>query len=436
MPDKASEVDITGEDNARTIVPKSQRRKTWDVSIVAAGYCIAMSGLFTGAALMAGLTLNEVILSALMGNTILALYGGLVGAAGAREGLGTAMLSRHAFGRQGSKVVGLVLAITMLGWFAVQVGFFGNTINALFPDGGFLAQSHIAALWGGGLMIATAYLGYKGLSIVSRIAIPAVIITATWGAIVAVNSHGGWNNIASIKPEESFGLGSGIVMVVGSFAAGASAQADITRYAKDERAAWISTIFGYMCANTFVILAGFLTSVSTGTGDLPAAMVGLGLGAPALIVLIAAQWTTNDNNLYTSSLGLSALVKLKKSTIVLISGVVATIAGFFGMASYFIDWLIVLGITIPPMAGILIADYYVINRGKYSFGPGVRYNQWNLTTFVSWLIASIAAYNIEWGSGAINALALSFVIYIVLSRVELFRTMGNIGEYYEDSTGF
>lgn len=436
MSDKATQARSAGEDHARTPVPQSQRRKTWDVSIVAAGYCIAMSGLFTGAALMAGLNLREVILAALVGNTILAFYGGLIGAAGAREGLGTAMLSRHAFGRQGTKIVGLVLAVTMLGWFSVQVGFFGNTIHALFPGGGFLAQPAVAALWGGALMIATAYLGYRGLSLVSRIAIPAVVVTAGWGAIVAVNSQGGWRNIATIEPPESFGLGTGIVLVVGSFAAGACAQADITRYAKDEKAAWISTIIGYICANTFVVMAGYLTSVATGTGDLPAAMVGLGLGAPALIVLIAAQWTTNDNNLYTSSLGLSAIVKLQKSLIVLISGLLATAAGVLGMADYFIDWLIVLGIAIPPMAGILIADYYVLNRGRYAFGPGVRYNQWNLTTFIAWLAASVAAYHIEWGSAALNALVLGFAIYMALSAVRSLRTMGHIGEYYEDSTGF
>nr|WP_067289276.1 cytosine permease [Marinobacterium profundum] len=436
MSDKTTTFAEAGDDNARVVVPLSERRATWDVSLVAAGYCIAMSGLFTGAALMAGMELFQVIIAALIGNTVLALYGGLLGAAGAREGVGTAMLARHAFGREGSKIVGLVLAITMLGWFSVQVGFFGNTINALFPEGGILTQPKIAAFWGGILMIGTAYLGYKGLSLVSRIAIPAVVITAAWGALTAVNSAGGWEHIASIVPPESFGLGTGIVIVVGSFAAGASAQADITRYAKDEKAAWISTVFGYMCANAFVILAGFLTSVSTGTGDLPSAMVSLGLGAPALVVLIAAQWTTNDNNLYTSSLGLSALVKLKKSVIVLITGLFATAIGVLGMADYFINWLIILGIAIPPMAGILIADYYVLNGRKYSFGEGVRYNKWNLTTFVSWGFSSVAAYNIEWGSGAINSLFLGFVVYIILSKIESLRVMGNVGECHEDSAGF
>ena len=82
-----------------------------------------MSGLFTGAAMAAGLTLQQAIIATILGNAILALYGGFVGAAGAREGVGTAMLSRHAFGRRGSVIVGGVLAFTHVGWYSVQVGF-------------------------------------------------------------------------------------------------------------------------------------------------------------------------------------------------------------------------------------------------------------------------------------------------------------------------
>ena len=82
-----------------------------------------------------------------------------MGAAGAREGVGTAMLSRHAFGRKGSMIVGGVLAFTHVGWYSVQVGFFGQTIYAMFPNGGFITSVPVAALWGGILMMLTAYYG-------------------------------------------------------------------------------------------------------------------------------------------------------------------------------------------------------------------------------------------------------------------------------------
>ena len=50
--------------------------------------------------------------------------------------------------------------------------------------------------------------------------------------------------------------------IVGSFAGGAAAQSDITRYAKDAKTSWLGTVFGYLIANTFVILAGYLITAS------------------------------------------------------------------------------------------------------------------------------------------------------------------------------
>jgi cytosine permease len=406
----------TTNDFATTRVPAEFRKGTFEVSMVAAGFCIAMSGLFTGASMAAGLTFPQAIMAALIGNTILGFFGGLIGAAGAREGLSSSRLSRFSFGTQGFKVVSLVLALTMFGWFSVQVGFFGNTINAMFPNAGFITNVPVAAFWGGILMLLTAYFGFKGLSALSMIAVPLIVITATIGVFLSVSGAGGWDQLFAMEVVGTITLTQGITMVVGSFAAGASAQADITRYAKDEKAAWISTFIGYMIANSFIILAGFLTSLATGEGDLPRAMLAIGLGLPSLLVLIAAQWTTNDNNLYTSSLGLSNIFKTKKSNIVLVLGVLGSALGAFGMADYFVGWLVILGVGVPPMAGIILADYFIIHSGKYDLENDSDLPAWNMTAIIAWLVAGVAGYTVNWGIASLNSLVVAMVIYIVLMK--------------------
>ncbi|OPL08197.1 MAG: thiamine permease [delta proteobacterium ML8_F1] len=428
--------DVQG-DHAVSRVSPEERRSTFDVAIVAAGFCIAMSGLFAGSAMAMGLSLRQAILATVIGNTILAVYGGLVGAAGAREGVGTAMLSRHSFGRKGSMIIGGVLAITMLGWYSVQVGFFGITINTMFPEGGFITNARVAALWGGLLMMMTAYFGYKGLSLLSKIAIPALLITSFIGIYAAVRQVGSISLLFDLVPPEPVSLGVGIVIAVGSFAAGASAQADITRYARDSKAAWIATIFGFVVANSFVILAGLITSLATGTGDLPSSMLALGLGFPALIVLISAQWTTNDNNLYTSSLGLSNIINVKKSRIVLVGGILATLIGVAGLADYFVAWLVLLGVTIPPMAGIIIVDYYVLKKGKYEYGPGTEYVDIYWPAFIAWILASVLGYYIPWGTGALNSLVLGSGLYLIIDYLmAVLKINVSTGMTVEDETGF
>ncbi len=418
-------------DHATERVPEHEKKGVFDVAMVTAGFCICMSGLFTGASIAVGLDFKQAIIAGLIGNLILSVYGGAVGMAGAKEGVSTSLLARQGFGREGSKVVSLVLALTMLGWFSVQVGFFGDTISAMFPNGGFLTTKYVAAFWGGILMMLTAYYGYKGISVLSKIAVPAIAIMSIIGIYAAINSAGGWNSIMAIKPSQDMSLGAGIVMVVGSFAAGASAQADITRYAKSPRVSWIATIIGYMIANLFIIMAGYLTSLATGLGDLPSAMLRLGLGIPALIVLIAAQWTTNDNNLYTSSLGLANIINVDRSKIVLVTGILATLVGVAGLSNYFVNWLVILGIGVPPMAGIILADYFFISGQKYNYGKGTEYCKWNLNAFISWIIACLVGYFVKWGIGSLNSLIVGLVIYIILMKINKDKKIGMIGTYIE-----
>lgn len=404
-------------DYATEKVPLDERRSTFNVAIVAAGFCIAMSGLFTGASLAAGLNLQQALISAFIGNVILSFYGGAIGAAGAKEGLSSSRLAIYSFGQNGFKVVSLVLALTMGGWFAVQCGFFGNTIHAMFPRAGFITNPQFAGLWGGLLMLITAYFGYKGLSTLSTIAVPLITIVATVGVVFAVKGAGGWAETMAIVPVGSTSIGAGVVMVVGSFAAGAAAQADITRYSKDSKAAWAATIFGYIVANTFIVIAGYLTTLTTGIGDLPKAMLALGLGFPVLIILILAQWTTNDNNLYTSSLGMANIFNIKKTKLVLIIGITGSILGGLGIADYFVDWLSLLGIGVPPMAGITMADYYIVRNQNYNFNVENQIPSWNVNAFIAWAIGSIVGFTLNIGIASINSLIIAMIVYVIIMKI-------------------
>lgn len=405
------------DDYATTRVPQSERRSTANVAFVTAGFCIAMSGLYTGSALAAGLSFRDAIIAALIGNTILALFGGTIGAAGAKEGLSSAKLAAYSFGSQGYKLVSFVLALTMAGWFSVQSGLFGKTMFAMFPGGGILTNPQVAAVWGGLLMLLTAYFGYKGLEILSYVAVPLICILAVVGVARSVGSAGGWDQAMAIVPNGDTTIGAGIVMVVGSFAAGSSAQADIARYAKNAKAAWIGSIVGYLIANSFIIIAGYLTTLTTNL-DLPNALLSLGMGAPALIVLILAQWTTNDNNLYTTSLGFANIFqRIQRKNWVLTIGILGSILAGLGIAEYFTNWLSILGIGIPPMAGIIIADYYWINRDKYQRDAS-SLPAWNLNAVLSWIIASLVGFLVKVGIASINSLLVAMFVYTILMKTQ------------------
>ncbi len=418
-------------DYAMEPVPVEKRRPWWEITFVTSGFCMAVSGMFAGAALTAGLSLKDIMIAIFVGNAVLALYGGFTGAIGAKTGVSTTMLSRHAFGRYGSLVISLVWAITLIGWFSVQAGFFGQTVHSMYPDAGFLTDIPVAATWGGMLMILTAYIGFKGIRLLSNIAIPALIILCIIGVVMGLNHAGGFGHLAEniTKP---MSLMEGIVLVIGTFAVGAVIQPDIARYAKSPKESWVAIIVGMVIANGFIVFAGAITAASMGTGDLPAVMLQLGLGIPALLVLIAAQWTSNDSNLYSASLALTNIFPIGKAKLVLIVGIIATILGAAGMANHFVNFLLTIGVAVPPVAGILIADYYVVHKRGYRFGKGTSYAGVVWPAFISWALGIVAGMYIEWGIPSLNSLIVALIVhaglYAISSKVNLKVTSGVVQE--------
>ena len=108
------------DDFAAKRVATSQRRGAFQVAMVTAGFCITTSDLFTGAAIATGIPLFPAIIAILIGNTLLAVYSGFIGAASAKHGVSTTLACRHAFGRGGAKVISSSAPQRLLGWFAVQ----------------------------------------------------------------------------------------------------------------------------------------------------------------------------------------------------------------------------------------------------------------------------------------------------------------------------
>lgn len=162
------------------------------------------------------------------------------------------------------------------------------------------------------------------------------------------------------------------------------------------------------------------------------------LGSWSLLLLILAQWTTNDNNLYYSSLAaVVAVPKWKKKYVVITFGIIATVAGALGIVNYFTTWLSILGTAIPPVAGILIVDYFCVKHQSYRFGAGVKHRFCSIPALVSWAIGCLVGYTVTWGIAAINSMVVTAIIYIALFM--LFKNDTSRlyfgGEYVENARG-
>jgi len=436
------------EDYAIVSVPAEKRKSFLNVSITSCAWIISLSTLFTGGALAGGLTFGQAVLAAVCGMLILAVYGFFQGWMGAKYGVSTTVLARVAFGRIGSSLFGLVLSLTLgIGWFAWQIAFFGMTIEQMFP-GQWFADRTVAMIWGGVLMVATAFIGYRALAALSYVALPLIVILSIWGFIASVNYAGSFEALVQSQPlAGNMTLFAGITLVVGNAALGAVVFPDVTRYGKTPFKGGFGASLGYFVGGVFAIVGGAAMAFAAqvpgveGTPNIPAAMAQIGLGFFAFLILVFAQWTTNDSNLYTGALGMRNVIKLPKFVIVLAMGILGIIIAVAGIQDQFVPFLNMLGTYVPPIAGVMIADHFLvgpyIRKQAYQFGPGTEYKKLNVAALVMVVLAGFTASKLNWGIGAINATVIALVGYFIVSWIlNKLNIPEGFGTVKEDESGF
>ena len=214
-------------------VPKEYRRSDYGVVVTLVGQIIALSGIYIGAGMVGGLTLTQAFIATLLGSCILAVLGGFLSWIGTKTGVGLSMLLRESFGTIGSYIVSVMLLLVAVGFFGYQATFFGATIHAMFPGGGWFTSQTAAGVWGGLLMMTTALIGYKGIEWLSKWASPLILIMCVLSCIFAIVKIGSLDAFNSITIGFSgMTVPSAVVAVVGGYAFGACLQPDFSRMGK------------------------------------------------------------------------------------------------------------------------------------------------------------------------------------------------------------
>ena len=418
-------------------VPKEFRRSDYGVVATLVGQIIALSGIYIGAGMVGNLTFSQAIIATVIGSAILAVLGGFLSWIGTKTGVGLSMLLRESFGTIGSYIISVMLLFVAVGFFGYQATFFGATIHAMFPQAGWITSQTVAGVWGGLLMMTTALIGYKGIEWLSKWASPLILIMCVVSCTLAISRVGSMEAFKDITIGYSgMTVPAAVVAVVGGYAFGACLQPDFSRYGKSLKAATGGSVGGFLIANVFMTLAGYMTCAVCGTGDVPTALMQI-LGYWALLVLVFAQWTSNDGNLYFGTLALTTIIpKSNKHVLTAIFGVVGIALSSLGITDYFMTFLGWLGTAIPPVAGIVIADYFFIKKGNYQYGEGVKHHFCNVLALIAWIAGAAVGFTVTWGIAAINAIVTTGIVYLVLSLIFKGSDKIYIGkDYVEDELG-
>lgn len=371
-------------------VPDSKRKNLLSLTIVLAGFPIALSNFIIGGMVASQLPFLKAMLALAVGNFILMAVVIFMGILASRTGLSSTFLSREAFGKAGSFIFSILLFLSALTWISMNGDIFARLLNSLFswwPVPIPLTAALVVFMW-----LLSAMRGYKGLALMSNIGVPAAIILSIFGVIFVASSEGGLSKVLSYTPAESMTFTAATAAIVGGWIYGATITADITRFAKRKTHVVIAGIISFSIGCLGFQIAGALVAISTGESDFINAMIQSGLGLIAFITAVFCLWTTEDKEIYTGSLALQNIIKetkfygkvQHKHTATIIASVAAVFAAG-GIFAYIMPIIQFLSILIPPIPGIIIAEGFFVKKTKQ--------NIWmNKSAIIAWLIGGVLSY--------------------------------------------
>ncbi|MBU5342726.1 purine-cytosine permease family protein [Caldifermentibacillus hisashii] len=412
-----------GDDYSLTRVPMSARQSLWSITIVRVGALATISQFILGASLGYGMTFWQAFWATMFGSVILQVISFLLGYAGAREGLSTSLLSRWTgFGKHGSSIIGAVIAISCIGWFGVQNSVFANGI--VEATGGKLSLPVAATITGLGVTVLVIF-GFKLLSITATITVPLFLLAVGYGIFKVLKDHSIIDLMSASPAGEPMSMGAAATMVAGGFIIGAVITPDFSRFAKNGKDVfWMATI-GVLIGELGINMIAVLMALAAKTNDVVSIMVTTSGWFGAFVVILSTV-KINNLNLYSSSLGFTNIfdsvfnIKLNRGMVTLVIGVIGTVLSIMGILDHFVGFLTFLGVLVPPIAGIIVVDYFILKTHRKELDESrkegklpEKISNMHPVTFIAWIAGFASGYLITIGIPSINSLVMSGLVYYV-----------------------
>ena len=413
------------EDYATKPVPVEISVSGLRIAMINTALAFSLPALLTGVQLSSMLGAQEAINAIIWGGIIVMLIGTAAGLVGVRNRLSTYMLIRFSFGLRGSRLVNLCMALSLFGWFGVNVYLFSQAASGLFISlAGIELDRWVFVSAGGLLMTAGAIFGFKSVQRLALLIVPAQVLVL----VVLLN-----NMFADTSLQELLALpaqtrltgGEAISAVVGSFIVAAVIMPDFTRYGRNWWDSFLASFIPYFIATTFTYSVAMFAGLWTGKNDIIELMLTAGLGMFAFILVILSSWITNSVNLYGCSLNIaSVFTKFHEWKIAVFSGIAGTMIAYFEILEHFIDFIFSLGIIFTPIAGIYLVDYFILNGGFYDLEKIEMEAGTSHIAMTSWLFGIITAYGAYrgWlhftGIASCDSLFAAALCYLILMKIK------------------
>jgi cytosine permease len=381
------------------------------------------------------MTFGQAALALLLGSIILEVIMCIVGIIGQKEGLNTALLARWTgFGEIGASLVGLAIGISLIGWFGIQSAISAESLSVLMPG---VMPVWVWSLLFGLAVTAIVAFGFKGMQWLANVTVPLFLILVGWSVITELTKHDIVELMTGPAPGPTMSVWTGTGIVAGGLIVGAIITADMTRFNRSKADVVKQTVVGVSLGEFVIGLSGVLLAHAAASGSI-VAIVTSSIGAVGLIIVITGTLKINDWNLYSSTLGLVNFISttfnryLHRVTTTIVLGVAGSVLAAAGILGRFTEFLIILGVAFPPIAGIMVAEYFVVRRWRAELDATRAEGTLPATaprivpaTIVIWAVSALVGYFVTWGIPPVISLVVSMVLYIAAGKLGLVRSIGS-----------
>jgi nucleobase:cation symporter-1, NCS1 family len=375
----------------KDLAPIPPERRTWGTYNYAALW-VAMSVniptyMLASGMIAGGMNWKQAILTVFLGNVIVLIPMLLNAHAGAEYGIPFPVFARSSFGVLGANVPAVLRALVACGWFGIQTWIGGEAINTLLGaivHGWDHAWICFFLFWL--LNLAVVLRGIETIRFLQGITAPALLILGLAMLGWAYHKAGGFGPMLSAPSKfqtsgEFFAFFvPSLTGVVAFWATVALNIPDFTRYAKGQREQMLGQALGLPTTMTLYSFIGIAVTSATvvvfGGAIWDPVVVMSRLGNPvavvvAMLALLLATLNVNvAANVVSPANDFSNLYprKISFKTGGLITCVVGILMQPWKLlatyGSYIVGWLVGYSSFLGPIAGVMIADYYVLRKRK------------------------------------------------------------------------
>ena len=384
------------------LAPVTAERRTWGVWNVAAlwiGMAVCIP-TYTLASNLIGGGMNwwQAMLCVLLGNVVVLVPMTLNAHAGTAYGIPFPVLLRASFGPRGANLAALARGLVACGWFGIQTwiggaalyvtcalvfGFDASARTAL-PALGISAGELLCFLIFWGVNVAIILRGMNAIKWLELLAAPFLLILGgalmVWAYIAADGFGPIFAQPATFQTSGEFwtAFGAGLTAMVGFWATLSLNIPDFSRFARDQRAQVIGQALGLPPT---MVLYSFIGIVVTGAtvvvfGEAiwdPVQLIAkFGHPLVSVLALVALAIATLSTNIAANVVSpANDFANLAPRLISFrIGGLITAVIGVLMMpwklmadpTGYIFTWLIGYSALLGPIAGIMIADYFVTRR--------------------------------------------------------------------------